>query len=110
MTSDCRGEARGAKPKRSASYRGIDICIISMAQQASPKVIHIKEPVRAHVTRSSTEVTRKPLSESSWFSPAKNLSSPAPRLPACGSNAAADGGAKPPDTNPIRALLYAIHI
>jgi hypothetical protein len=36
MTSDWRGEERGAKPKRSMSYRGIDTCIISIAQQASP--------------------------------------------------------------------------
>jgi len=47
ITSDCRGEARGAKPKRSASYRGIDTCIISTAQHARPNVIHINDPVRA---------------------------------------------------------------
>jgi hypothetical protein len=27
----------------------MDICIISMAQQASPNVIHMSEPVRAQV-------------------------------------------------------------
>src|ERR671934_1635779 len=37
------------------------ICIISIAQQASPKVIHINEPVRAHLIRSSAAVTRKTL-------------------------------------------------
>src|ERR1700693_4015624 len=39
-------------------------CIISTAQQASPKVIHISEPVRAQLMRSSVVVTRKPLSAS----------------------------------------------
>jgi hypothetical protein len=60
MTRDCRGEARGAKPKRPVSYRGIDICIISTAQQAKPNVIHIKEPVRVHAIKSSAAETKKP--------------------------------------------------
>jgi hypothetical protein len=38
--------------------------IISTAQQARPKVIHHKEPVRAQVNRSSVVVTRKPFSSS----------------------------------------------
>jgi len=58
-----RRGARG-KPKRSRSQRGMEACIISTAQQASPKVIHIKEPVRAQLMRSSVVVTRKPLSAS----------------------------------------------
>jgi hypothetical protein len=62
ITSDWRGEARGAKPKRSTSYRGIAICIISIAQHASPNCIHISEPVRAQATRSSAAATRNPLS------------------------------------------------
>src|ERR1043166_568411 len=42
-------------------------CIISTAQQASPKVIHIRLPVRAQVMRESALATRKPLScISSW--------------------------------------------
>src|ERR1700735_4915555 len=65
ITSDWRGLARGAKPNRSTSYRGIESCIISTAQHARPNVIHISEPVRAHWIRSSVEVTRKPLS-ASW--------------------------------------------
>src|SRR5262245_44480405 len=42
----------------------MEACIISTAQQASPKVIHISEPVRAQLMRSSVVVTRKPLSAS----------------------------------------------
>jgi hypothetical protein len=49
----------------------IDICIISTAQQASPNVIHIKEPVRAQMIRSSVAVTTKPLSARSLLRPAK---------------------------------------
>src|SRR5581483_4615555 len=52
----------------------MDICIISTAQQASPNVIHISEPVRAQVMRSSAAVTRNPLSESSAFTSLKNAS------------------------------------
>jgi hypothetical protein len=47
MTSDCLGDARGAAPNLSRSYRGIDVCIISTAQQARPKVNGHKEPARA---------------------------------------------------------------
>src|SRR5437867_9218177 len=40
IRSDCRGEARNTPaPKRSMSYREDTLAIISMAQQASPKVI-----------------------------------------------------------------------
>src|SRR5215471_10872731 len=42
----------------------MEACIISTAQQASPNVIHINEPVRAQLIRSSAVVTRKPLSAS----------------------------------------------
>ena len=85
ITSDWRGEARGAKPKRSTSYRGMDSCIISTAQQARPKVIHMSEPVRAQVMRSSVEVTRKPLSDSSLFTSRKNGSVEPTGLPVEGS-------------------------
>src|ERR1700749_4848368 len=81
ITSDCRGEARGAKPNRSTSYRGIDTCIISTAQQARPKVIHISEPVRAQVIRSSAVVSRKPLSDNSSLIDRKVGSSGATRGP-----------------------------
>src|SRR5262245_60496027 len=72
MTSDWRGLARGAKPKRSKSQRGMEACIISTAQQASPNVIHISEPVRAQLMRSSVVVTRKPLSASLSDTSVKN--------------------------------------
>ena len=55
----------------------MDTWIISTAQQARPKVIHISEPVRAQVIRSSVEVTRKPLSSSSLLHVAEELASSA---------------------------------
>ena len=42
--------------------------IISTAQQARPKVIHHRLPVRAQVNRSSAVVTMKPFSLSDWRS------------------------------------------
>ena len=36
---DCLGDALGAAPNLSRSYLGIDVCIISTAQHAKPKVI-----------------------------------------------------------------------
>src|SRR5687767_6108962 len=53
----------------------MEACIISTAQQARPNVIHISEPVRAQLIRSSVVVTRKPLSASLLDS------SPNPRSP-----------------------------
>ncbi|TNN40878.1 hypothetical protein EYF80_048956 [Liparis tanakae] len=44
MTSDCRGLARNTTPKRSMSYRGAAMCIISTAQHARPKVMGHIEP------------------------------------------------------------------
>jgi len=74
IRSDWRGLARGAMPNRSMSKRGIEACIISTAQQARPKVIHISEPVRAQLITSSSEVVMKPRSPSSAFTASKNLS------------------------------------
>jgi hypothetical protein len=51
------------------------MCIISTAQQANPKVIHINEPVRDQLIRSSAVVMMKPLSESSLLTLPKNASS-----------------------------------
>jgi len=45
ITSDWRGEARKMMPKRSWSYLGVDRCIISTAQHASPNVMGHNEPV-----------------------------------------------------------------
>src|SRR5580765_7348933 len=112
MTSDWRGDARGAKPKRSASYRGMDICIISTAQHASPNVIHINEPVRAQVIRSSVAVTRKPLSASSAFMPVKKESFAPTGLPVRGSMIPFGAGATRvmglsiPFQRPLPPLIY----
>src|SRR3954449_8038886 len=71
----------------------MDICIISTAQQASPNVIHMSEPVRAQVMRSSVAVTRKPLSASSLLSVTKDASSEPTGLPVRGSKMPVAGGA-----------------
>ena len=63
----------------SKSYRGIEVCIISTAQQARPKVIQCKLPVQAQLMMSSVDVSRKPLSCNSAFRAwvATSLSTPA---------------------------------
>src|SRR6185437_15984792 len=89
----------------------MEACIISTAQQASPKVIHISEPVRAQVIRSSTAATRKPLSASSLLTPTKKLS-PAPTgLPVLGSRMPLGAGATSvmesiPLQRPLLPLIY----
>src|SRR5882672_7747805 len=56
MTSDTRGVARGAMPKRSRSARGPPVCIISIAQHASPNIMYQSEDFRVQLSRSSTRV------------------------------------------------------
>src|SRR5215813_6167330 len=56
MTSETRGVARGAIPKRSRSPRGQPVCIISMAQQASPNIMYQSDDFRVQLRRSSTLV------------------------------------------------------
>src|SRR5215467_11485277 len=56
MTSETRGVARGAMPKRSRSARGPPVCIISMAQQASPNIMYQSDDFRVQLSRSSTRV------------------------------------------------------
>ena len=51
ITSDCLGEALGAAPNLSKSYLGIDVCIISTAQQTKPKVIQCNDPVLAQLNK-----------------------------------------------------------
>jgi hypothetical protein len=61
------------KTAESAALRGMRFATpisrgrrgFSIAEQASPKVIHMSEPVRAQAMRSSAAATRKPLSVSS---------------------------------------------
>ena len=66
ITSDCLGEPLGAAPNLSRSYLGMDVCIISTAQQARPKVIQCNEPALAQLTKFSNEVVIKPLSVKSF--------------------------------------------
>src|SRR5574341_1031438 len=56
MRSETRGVARGAMPKRSRSARGPPVCIISMAQQASPNIMYQSDALRVQLSRSSTRV------------------------------------------------------
>jgi len=57
MTSDWRGEGRKTPaPKRSRSKREAPVAIISMAQQARPKVIGQGEDLRAQLKSQSREV------------------------------------------------------
>src|SRR3954466_11464057 len=65
IRSDCRGEPRKTSaPKRAMSYRDVLIAIISMAQQASPKVTGQIDDRRAHWTIFSTVVVRTGMSAS----------------------------------------------
>jgi hypothetical protein len=50
IRSECRGLALNNIPNLSKSYLLIAACIISIAQQAKPKVNGHKEPPRAHPT------------------------------------------------------------
>src|SRR6185437_4982743 len=90
----------------------METCIISTAQHASPNVIHISEPVRAQVIRSSAAVTRKPLSASSAFMPVKKESSAPTGLPVRGSRIPFGAGATRlmmpsiPFQRPLPPLIY----
>ena len=54
IRSDCLGEALNIIPNLSISYLLTAACIISTAQQASPKVKGHREPALAHETKDST--------------------------------------------------------
>src|SRR6185295_6411360 len=59
MRSACRGDARNTPaPNRSKSYRDDTVAIISMAQQARPKVIGHKADLRDQFTTASRLVVR----------------------------------------------------
>src|ERR1700716_3762224 len=61
IRSECRGDAHGTIPRRSTSKREAKVAIISMAQQASPKVNGHTDDLRAQLKKASaTVVTRKP--------------------------------------------------
>src|SRR5215475_9185821 len=57
MRSEWRGEAQGTMPKRSTSKREAKVAIISMAQQAKPKVTGQIDDDRAQLKIFSVEVT-----------------------------------------------------
>src|SRR5947208_5376520 len=56
IRSETRGVARGAMPKRSRSARGPPVCIISIAQQASPNIMYQTDDFRVQLRKSSTLV------------------------------------------------------
>src|SRR4030095_12168086 len=56
MRSECRGEAHGTMPKRSTSKREANVAIISIAQQARPKVTGQIDELRAQLKIFSVEV------------------------------------------------------
>src|SRR5881409_2810154 len=56
IRSETRGVARGAMPKRSRSARGPPVCIISIAQQASPNIMYQTDDFRVQLRKSSTFV------------------------------------------------------
>src|SRR6185312_13264975 len=108
ITSHWRGLDRGAKPKRSTSYRGIAICIISIAQQARPNCIHMSEPVRAQAMRLSAVATRNPLSYSWLLTLVKNGSTAAPALPLCTAISLSFGVTSTGSLNAIRRSLLLV--
>src|SRR5215475_3924186 len=56
IRSEWRGEAQGTMPKRSTSKREANVAIISMAQQARPKVTGHSDDFRAQLKILSVEV------------------------------------------------------
>src|SRR5207253_1252432 len=61
MRSDCRGDGRNTSaPKRAISNRAAPMDIISMAQQARPKVIGHREFLRIQLTAESSVVSTTP--------------------------------------------------
>ena len=73
MRSEWRGEAHGTMPRRSTSKREAKVAIISMAQQARPKVTGQTEDLRAQLRKpSATVVTRKPPGK--WWMPSVTAS------------------------------------
>jgi hypothetical protein len=58
MRSECRGEAHGTMPRRSTSNRDAKVAIISIAQQAKPKVTGHTDDLRAQLKNASVTVVR----------------------------------------------------
>src|SRR5881409_2800815 len=57
IKSEWRGDAHGTMPKRSTSKRDANVAIISIAQQASPKVTGQIDELRAQLKILSVVVT-----------------------------------------------------
>src|SRR5687768_1447150 len=78
ITSACRGLARKtSEPKRARSWRESVVAIISMAQQASPKVAGHRLDLRAQLTSESSRVVMTSGSGSGMkFSKPMSVSSP----------------------------------
>src|SRR3990170_7479227 len=60
ITSDWRGEGQGTMPKRSRSWRALKLEIISMAQQARPKVRGQREDFLPQAMTQSAGTCRMP--------------------------------------------------
>ena len=68
IAPDWRGEALSTRPILSMSYLGVAACIISIAQQARPKVIGHSEPFLPQFTKSSSfETTNSSQEEWRYF-------------------------------------------
>src|SRR5574337_758872 len=74
MTSDWRGDGRKTPaPNRSRSNRDAPVAIISMAQQARPKVIGQGEDLRAQLNSQSAVVVKMLGSNLPWSNPIDGL-------------------------------------
>src|SRR6266540_1585783 len=60
ITSDCLGDGQGTMPKRSRSCRAMNVDIISIAQQASPKVSGHSDDLRPHAISQSAGICMIP--------------------------------------------------
>src|SRR5579862_461338 len=69
MRSLCRGVPRGISPKRSQSYRVAPVAIISIAQQARPKVMGQRLDLRAQLMTLSAVARTRLSPKRFWMSP-----------------------------------------
>src|SRR5262245_47857440 len=74
MRSEWRGEAHGTIPNRSTSKRDANVAIISIAQQASPKVTGHIDDLRAQLKIFSVEVVTSQPPGKWWMASAMALS------------------------------------
>src|SRR5574337_857694 len=74
MRSEWRGEAHVTMPKRSTSKREAKVAIISMAQQARPKVTGQIDELRAQLSTFSTVVVTIQPPGNSWTDSAMAVS------------------------------------